>query len=115
MFTRRHEGLVVQAESAGQGRAAVVAAVLFGAVATAIRATKGLDAAPRGAVRVDATTGDLGRALLGAHVLAFEVVSVLLLGAIIGAIVIARKRDPVAAPRARRTSPSSSSASEVAQ
>ena len=36
----------------------------------------------------------LGRALLTEHILAFEAISFLLLAAIIGAIVIARKRDP---------------------
>ena len=37
---------------------------------------------------------ELGRALLGEHLLAFEAASLLLLAAIIGAVVIARRRDP---------------------
>ena len=90
MITRRHDGIVVQAESAKPGRAAIAAAALFGVVAAAIRATPGLDTPIAAAV----TPAALGRALLEEHVLAFEAVSVLLLGAIVGAIVIARRRDP---------------------
>ena len=40
-----------------------------------------------------ASTADLGRALMREHVMAFEAVSMLLLVAIVGAIVIARRRD----------------------
>ena len=60
-------------------------------LAWAIRATPGLDA-PRPPAAI--TTADLGRALVVDHVLAFEALSVLLLGAIVGAVVIARRRDP---------------------
>jgi NADH:ubiquinone oxidoreductase subunit 6 (subunit J) len=90
MTTRRHEGLVVAAESTHEGRAAVVALALFGGLAWAIRSTDGLDVAPPPPL----ATADLGRGLLVDHVLAFEVASLLLLGAIIGAAVIARRRDP---------------------
>lgn len=111
MITRRHEGLVVPADSGGRGRAAAAAIALFGVVAAAIRATPGLDGPPRiegtaaAELPAQATTADVGRALLGQHVLAFEVVSVLLLAAVIGAIVIARRRDQdpqAAATPARR-------------
>lgn len=94
MVTRRHEGIVVEIESARTGRAALIALGLFGVVATAIRTTPGIDA-PNVASTV--TTADLGRALLRDHVLAFEVMSFLLLAAIVGAIVIARRRDPTLA------------------
>jgi len=114
MITRRHEGLVVPADSAGRGRAAVASLALFGVLAVAIRATPELDAPRRsdGApaeVAATATTADVGRALLGQHVLAFEVVSFLLLAAVIGAIVIARRRDqePAPTPVAARTSAAS--------
>lgn len=40
------------------------------------------------------TAKDIGLAILGPHLLAFEVLSVLLLAAMIGAIVLARRRDP---------------------
>lgn len=105
MITRRHEGLVVPADSKGRGRAALAALALFGVVAAAIRATPELDGPRRigggpAELPAQATTADIGRALLGQHVLAFEVVSVLLLAAVIGAVVIARRRDqePATAP-----------------
>lgn len=97
MITRRHEGIVVHAGSARSLRAAIAAAALFGVVATAIRTTDGLDV---GELAAPISPSDLGRSLLGEHVLAFEVISFLLLGAIIGAIVIARRHDP-GAPRRR--------------
>lgn len=90
MVTRRHEGLVTPAESTHEGRAAVAAMALFGLLAWAIRGTDGLDAPAPAPV----TAADLGRGLLVDHVLAFEAASLLLLGAIVGAAVIARRRDP---------------------
>jgi hypothetical protein len=48
------------------------------------------------------SSAELGRSLLHDHLLAFEVVSMLLLAVMVGAIVIARRRDPGAeVPRAR--------------
>ncbi len=91
MITRRHDGLNVPAESIGHVRAGVVSVALFAVLAWAISATPGLDAGPLGP---DATTQDIGHALVGTHVLAFEVVSMLLLAAMLGAIVIARRKDP---------------------
>lgn len=99
MITRRHDGIVVPADSTGSGRAVVVAGALFGAVAWAIRSTPGLDVT-LSAAPVAASPADVGRSLLGAHVLAFEVVSLLLLAAMVGAIVIARRRDPGVRARA---------------
>ncbi len=94
MITRKHGGLAVRAESRGQRRGAVAAAALFGVVADAIRRTDGLDA-PLGTTTAPyGGTEALGRSLIGEYVLAFEVLSLLLLVAIIGAIVIARRRDP---------------------
>jgi NADH-quinone oxidoreductase subunit J len=95
MITRRHDGLVVQADSGNPARGMFVAGAFFGIVAAAIRLTDGLDVA----ITPDAVSpADLGRALFREQVLAFEVLSLLLLGAIVGAIVIARRRDP-GAPR----------------
>lgn len=96
MMTRRHDGLVAPAESRRQGPAAAVALTLFGATAWAIRATRGLDAPLPSPER--ATTAALGRALVVDHVLAFEALSLLLLAAIVGAVVLARRRDPGARP-----------------
>ncbi|MBI2393959.1 MAG: NADH-quinone oxidoreductase subunit J [Deltaproteobacteria bacterium] len=91
MMTRKHEGLVVEAETVNVPRGVFAAGALFGGVAAAIKMTPELDSGVRPPV---VTANDLGRGLLIDHVLAFEVVSLLLLVAIIGAVVIARKRDP---------------------
>jgi NADH:ubiquinone oxidoreductase subunit 6 (subunit J) len=103
MVTRRHDGITVTLDTTRSGRAAVIALALFGVVAFAVRTTPGLDA-PSDPHAL--TTADLGRALLVDHVLAFEVMSFLLLGAIVGAIVIARRKDPSApAPAPAAMSP----------
>lgn len=115
MITRRHEGTVVAAESANGGRAAAAALGLFGLVSVAIVRTEGLDQPTMG-LPPPASIKDLGRALLGEHVLAFEVVSFLLLGAIIGAVVIARRHDAGVANRpwlSPRRSEGADSGSEV--
>jgi len=94
MITRRHEGIAPTAtDSVRPVRGAVVAAALFGLVAAAIVNTEGLDEAPARAL-APLTLADLGRSILVEHLLAFEALSLLLLAAIIGAVVIARRRDP---------------------
>ncbi len=95
MITRRHDGIVVPAETDGSGRGGAVALAMFAVLAWAILATPGID--DPGARAAPTAPAELGRALLRDHLLAFEAVSMLLLGAIVGAIVIARKRDPAAA------------------
>ena len=89
MLTRKHGDLAVPRERRHRSRAAVVAAGLFGALVAAVVHTDGLSRMPVGST----STAELGRALLGEDLLAFEVISVLLLAALIGAIVLARKRD----------------------
>jgi NADH-quinone oxidoreductase subunit J len=93
MLTRRHDGLAVPAERTSRARGALVAAALFGVLAAAVSKSE-LPAA----AAAEVTTGAIGVSMLTTHILAFEVLSLLLLAAIIGAIVIARKRDPGAAP-----------------
>lgn len=94
MVTRRHEGIAnTTADTSHPVRGAVVALGLFGVVAFAILKTEGLDA-PQAEPVVALTQVDLGRALLGEYILAFEVLSLLLLASIIGAVVIARRHDP---------------------
>lgn len=73
----------------GQLGGAVAAAALFGAVVGAI--VRSTPPSVHGAPPV--TTADLGRELLGTHVLAFEVLSLLLLAVMIGAVVLARRKD----------------------
>ncbi len=92
MLTRQSGGTAVTRDQRSRGRGAIVASLLFGVIAAATLFTKGLDglvAPPR------ATTPELGMALLTEHLLAFEVLSVLLLAAMIGAIVLSRRRDHI--------------------
>lgn len=92
MMTRRHDGISVEAESANVPRGVFAAGAVFGVIAGAIQMTPELDRELPTPPPV--SINDLGRGLLVDHVLAFEVLSLLLLIAIIGAIVIARRRDP---------------------
>ncbi len=96
MVTRAHDGSAVVAESADQGRAALVAFGLAALMGLAIYKADGLPQTPQVPAR---TTEDLARALLGPNLIAFEVASLLLLAAIIGAVVLARKKDPDPATR----------------
>jgi NADH-quinone oxidoreductase subunit J len=68
--------------------AAVVAAATFAALLPALFSLRGADVAGPNQDVIP----DLGRALLGQWVLPFEIASVLLLAAMIGAIVIAKER-----------------------
>jgi NADH-quinone oxidoreductase subunit J len=97
MITRRHDGILVRADSSAPARGGFVAGAFFAVVAWAIHSTPGLDV---GLVPNAMSPADLGRVFLREQVLAFETLSVLLLGAIVGAIVIARRRDPGAPGRA---------------
>ncbi len=89
MVTRRHEGAAIVADRADSDRGLLVAGALFVLFAFATWKT---DLA--GSALPPPSTQELGKALLGAHLLAFEAASLLLLAAIIGAVVIARRRDP---------------------
>lgn len=114
MMTRRHDGIVVDAEVTNVPRGVFAAGALFAVLAGAIQLTPELDAPMPTPATV--TVNELGRGLLIDHVLAFEVVSLLLLIAIIGAIVIARRRDPGEAPVGflpRRNVPSRTRSQEV--
>lgn len=82
----------------GRARGVVIAGVVFGVLATAIRKTTGLPAS-------DAPVPDtavLGQRLLTEHALAFEVLSLLLLAAMIGAIVLVRRDGPGVRPPQRQ-------------
>jgi NADH-quinone oxidoreductase subunit J len=91
MLTRRHEHVFIENEiSPGRRLPAFLAAAgFFGAVAAASYQTPALPA-ERGA---PTPTAEIGRSFLTDHLLAFEVLSVLLLAAMVGAIVIARRLD----------------------
>jgi NADH-quinone oxidoreductase subunit J len=89
MLTHRHHRLQVENEQSGKIAGATAASVIFGILATAVFQT---DAFPP-AGELSGDTADLGRAIFTEHLLAFEVLSLLLLAAMIGAIVLARPKD----------------------
>ncbi len=92
MLTRRQEGTAIINEQKGRYAAFIGAATLFGAFAGAIYETDGLPTAAETTADGNSTQG-IGYALLTEHLLAFELLSLLLLAAMIGAIVLARRRD----------------------
>ncbi len=89
MLTRRHHEIGVEIDSSRRLPAAIASAALFGAMASAIFRTD-LPAWPSSA---PIPAIEIGRAFLTDHLVAFEVLSVLLLAAMIGAIVLGRQRD----------------------
>jgi len=90
MVTRRHEGAEAPIENDSDERGFIFAAALFVILALAIwKSPMALPANP-----VTPTTGELAHALLDEYLVAFEVLSLLLLAAIVGAVVLARRRDP---------------------
>lgn len=90
MLTHRDEGFVaVQNPSGRLAAGGLLALSVFAMLGGAILRTPGLPATPKGEVSIDA----LGAAFLTEYVLAFEVLSVLLLVAALGAIVMARRKD----------------------
>jgi len=89
MLTRRHREIGVEIESSRRLPAALGALGLFAAMAYAIARTE-LPAWPSSA---PVPAIEIGRAFLTNHLIAFEVLSMLLLGAMIGAIVLGRQRD----------------------
>lgn len=94
MLTRRTDPRNAVNEAGRRGWGAAAAVGLFGLLAAAIYRTEGLPVETAEPPEV----ADIGRAFLTEHVAAFEVLSLLLLAAMVGAIVIARRRDPERKP-----------------
>jgi NADH-quinone oxidoreductase subunit J len=92
MLTRRIAGTHIEHGSGRRIRGAVLALAVFALVALAVRATTGSGTPAPGPGPGD--TRDLGALFLTDLMLPFEVLSLLLLAAMIGAIVLARKVDP---------------------
>ena len=91
MLTHRDRGFTaVPNDSRDRLRAAVLGGVTFALLAWSIVRTEELP----GHAPVDVDAQQIGAAFLTEHVLAFEVLSLLLLAAVLGAIVLARKQDP---------------------
>jgi NADH-quinone oxidoreductase subunit J len=67
----------------------LAAGLVFGLIAHALWQTP----LPEPPVRFDSSTARLGEVLLGGNLVAFEALSVLLLAAMLGAIVLARRHD----------------------
>ena len=95
MITRRHDGSAVPTGSIKSLRGAAAAIALCGVLFAAVWKTD----LTADAVPVPPTTRELAHALLEDNLLAFEVASLLLLAAIVGAVVLARRRDPDPATR----------------
>jgi NADH-quinone oxidoreductase subunit J len=89
MLTRRHHEIGVEIDSSRRLPGALGALALFGAMACAIFRTD-LPAWPSSA---PVSALEIGRAFLTDHLIAFEVLSILLLAAMIGAIVLGRQHD----------------------
>jgi NADH-quinone oxidoreductase subunit J len=89
MLTRRHHEIGVEIDSSRRLPAAIASAALFGAMACAIIRTE----LPAWSSSAPIPAIEIGRAFLTDHLVAFEVLSVLLLAAMIGAIVLGRQRD----------------------
>jgi NADH:ubiquinone oxidoreductase subunit 6 (subunit J) len=89
MLTRRHHDIGVEIDSSRRLPAALGSGALLVAMASAIFRTD-LPAWPPSAPVLSA---EIGRAFLTDHLVAFEVLSMLLLAAMIGAIVLGRQHD----------------------
>ena len=86
------QGLAVQAPNPSHRRlpGVALAAIVFGLIAAVISESEPMALPESAAV----TARQIGRSFLTDHLLAFESLSLLLLAAMLGAIVIARRRDP---------------------
>ena len=92
MLTTRDPGTDIPNPITGRVPAALVAFAVFSVWVHAIWGTEELATASRSSVGLSAES--IGGAFLGPHLLAFEALSILLLAAMIGAIVLTRKKDP---------------------
>jgi NADH-quinone oxidoreductase subunit J len=89
MLTRRHLEIGVDVDGSRRWPAALGAGLLFVALASAILRTD----LPVWSSAVPVPTIEIGRAFLTDHLFSFEVLSILLLAAMIGAIVLGRQQD----------------------
>jgi NADH-quinone oxidoreductase subunit J len=89
MLTERLAGQSLRQMNRGLGPGALLALVVFGVLAAVIVSAPVPSSAPGGSP----TTAELGARLLGEWVLAFEVLGVLLVAALLGAVYLARADD----------------------
>ncbi len=90
MLTQRDAGLEIPNEQHRIPSGVILAVAAFGVLAGAIWKTPELP----NAAAAQVSTQAIGASFLTEHVLAFEVLSILLLAAVLGAIVLARRSDP---------------------
>jgi NADH-quinone oxidoreductase subunit J len=111
MVTRRHEGVEAAVGSEADERAFIFATALFVVLMLALWKS----ALPVPVNAPVATTNQVAHALLDQYLIAFEVLSLLLLAAIVGAVVLARRRDPdpVTGLEPGATTPTRAATSEV--
>ncbi len=93
MLTARITGVRIVVGSAGRIRGALVAIGVFAVTAWAVLASPAAYVAREGP-DPESTTRLIGASFLTEYLLAMEVLSLLLLAVMIGAIVLARRRDP---------------------
>ncbi len=87
MFTQRAYDLKAEAASFKRVRAAVLGVMVFAALAGVIRGVEW----PQAARAVEPTAASIGNLLLSEYLLPFEIISVLLLVVLIGAVVVGKK------------------------
>ncbi|MBL8935324.1 MAG: NADH-quinone oxidoreductase subunit J [Archangium sp.] len=100
MVTRRHDGIDAEASSEGSERGLIFAAAFFVLLSVVTWKTAPVIANPAPI----ATSAQLARVLLDDYLIAFEALSLLLLAAIVGAVVLVRRKDPEAVTRLRQGS-----------
>ena len=100
MVTRRHEGIEAEASSEGSERGLIFAAAFFVLLSVVIWKTAPVIPNPAPI----ATSAQLARVLLDDYLIAFEALSLLLLAAIVGAVVLVRRKDPEAVTKLRQGS-----------
>ncbi len=95
MLTHRHQDIGIEVDSTRRLPAAVGSIGLFAAMAAAILGTE----LPPLASASPVPAVEIGRAFLTDHLLSFEVLSLLLLAAMVGAIVLGRRPDFDSSPK----------------
>ncbi len=90
MLTEQGQAIETPNPSPRRLSGVALAAIVFGLIAAVVSNTEPMALPDSAAI----TARQIGRSFLTDHLLAFETLSVLLLAAMLGAIVVARRRDP---------------------
>ncbi|MBL8922597.1 MAG: NADH-quinone oxidoreductase subunit J [Myxococcaceae bacterium] len=95
MVTRRHESLEAEAATVAPERGLIFASAIFVMLSVVMWRSAATIPSPAPV----ASSADLARVLLNEYLIAFEALSLLLLAAIVGAVVLARRRDLETSPQ----------------